>query len=318
MVLGLATLLVVIGAKPFFVGGYHEIKQKSPGMMSLISLAVIISYLYSSAVVLGLTGHDFFWELAMLITIMLLGHYIEMKATMSAGDALGSLTKLIPSEAILVHDNHLMTVSVSDLKLNDVVLVKPGEKIPVDGFIIEGSSTLDESMITGEAVPVEKKVHDEVIAGTINGDCVIKVQINIVGADTYMQKVIKLISDAQSTRSKTERIAIVFAKYLFYISIIAAVITAIAWSLTEASTDFVLERVATVIIIACPHALGVAIPLVTSRTTSIAAQAKIEEMESKGYELSEAVAKNLVYWYNREKEQTYLIVLPQLTFERIL
>lgn len=272
VVLGLATLLVVIGGKPFFVGGYHEIKQKSPAMMSLISLAVIISYLYSSAVVLGLSGHDFFWELAMLITIMLLGHYIEMKATMSAGDALGSLTKLIPSEAILVHDDHLMTVAVSDLKLNDVVLVKPGEKIPVDGFIIEGSSTLDESMITGEAVPVEKKVHDEVIAGTINGDGVIKVQINKVGADTYMQKVIKLINDAQSTRSKTERIANIFAKYLFYISITAAVITAISWSLTEASTDFVLERVVTVIIIACPHALGVAIPLVTSRTTSIAAQ----------------------------------------------
>lgn len=272
VVLALASILVVLGGKPFFVGSYHELKQKSPGMMSLIALAVFISYIYSGAVVFGLAGHDFFWELALLITIMLLGHYIEMKSTLSAGDALNSLTKLMPSDAHLVHGDHIMVVPIKDLKLNDIVLVKPGEKVPVDGYIVEGASSLDESMITGEAVPVEKKVSDEVIAGTVNGDGVIKVKITKVGSDTYIEKVIKLVNDAQNTRSKTERLANVFAKYLFYISIVTALITATLWTINGASTDFILERVVTVIIIACPHALGVAIPLVTSRTTSIAAK----------------------------------------------
>ncbi len=271
LVLILATILMVLGGKPFFEGAYHELKKRSPGMMSLIALALIISYSYSTAVVFGLSGHDFFWEFSMLITIMLLGHYIEMKSGEAAGDALKALTSLMPSDAILLKDGRQTLVSVSDLKLNDVVLVRPGEKVPVDGFIIEGSSSFNEAMITGEALPVNKGVSESVIAGTINGDGIVHVKINKLGEDTYLKQVIKLVNDAKLSQSKTERIADVFAKYLFYLAIAAALITALFWILNKSEPSFILERVVTVIIITCPHALGLAIPLVTSRTTSIAA-----------------------------------------------
>ena len=272
IVLILSTILLILGGKPFFVGAVDEIKAKSPGMMSLIALALFISFTYSTAVVFGLDGHDFFWEFAMLITIMLLGHYIEMKSQVAAGDALKSLSELMPSEATLISGEELLTVKTDSLKLNDVVLIRPGEKVPVDGIIIEGTSSFNESMITGESLPVERKLNDFVIAGTINGDGIVKVLINKIGEDTYINQVIKLVDEASKNRSKTERLADVFAKYLFYLSILAALITTIAWIIVGKDSNFILERVVTVIIIACPHALGLAIPLVTARTTSIAAQ----------------------------------------------
>lgn len=272
IVFALSTILVIYCGKPFFTGAWDELKQKSPSMMSLIAMAVLISYLYSSATVFWLDGHDFFWELATLIAIMLLGHYLEMKSSMAASSALTSLTKLMPSQANLVVGNEIKEVSVSDLKLADIVLVRPGDKVPVDGIIVDGTSTLDESMITGESVPVKKEIDEEVIGGTINGDGAIKVRITKLGSDSYLQQVIALVESAQKNRSKTQRLADTFAKYLFYLSIVFATGTAIYWSLAGATTEFVLERVVTVIIIACPHALGLAIPLVTSVSTSIAAK----------------------------------------------
>ncbi|WP_026390405.1 copper-translocating P-type ATPase [Haploplasma axanthum] len=268
----LATVLVLIGGKPFFVGAKDELKKKGPAMMSLISLAVGISYIYSSAIVFGLKGHDFFWELATLITIMLLGHYLEMKSAVAASNALTSLTKLMPSEANLVREDKIVVTKISDLKISDIVIVKPGDKVPVDGIITEGKSTLDESMITGESVPVLKEINDDVIGGTINGDGSIYVRVTKLGKDTYLEQVITLVNDAQMNRSKTQRLADTFAKYLFYLAIVIASITAIVWSFSGKPADFVLERVVTVVIIACPHALGVAIPLVTSVSTSIAAK----------------------------------------------
>jgi|SRR5690625_738298 len=272
VILILATIISVYPGKPFFTGAYDELKRKTPGMMSLISLAIIISYSYSTATLFGLKGNDFFWELATLIVIMLLGHYIEMKSSEKAESELKSLNELMPSEATLFKDGKTKTVSISDLNINDIVLVRPGEKVPVDGIITKGESTFDESMITGESVPVLKNKDDELIAGTINGDNIVLVKVLKLGKDTYLEQVIKLVSDAKLNRSKTERLADVFAKYLFYISIIAATLTAIIWILSGASSNFVLERVVTVIIIACPHALGLAIPLVTSVSTSIAAK----------------------------------------------
>lgn len=272
VVLALSTVVVVYTGKPFFIGAYHELKKKSPGMMSLIALAVSISYIYSAATVFGLAGHDFFWELATLVSIMLLGHYLEMKSSVAASDALASLTKLMPSDANLVLGDKIKIVKVSDLKLQDVVLIRPGDKVPVDGIIIDGETALDESMITGESVPVTKRNDDEVIGGTINGDGVIKVKVTKLGKDTYLQQVVNLVDHAQRNRSKTQRLADVFAKYLFYISIAAALVTATYWASVGQSTEFILERVVTVIIIACPHALGLAIPLVTSVSTSIAAK----------------------------------------------
>lgn len=268
----LSTILLIYGGKPFFVGAWHELKAKSPAMMSLIAVAITIGYTYSSAVVFGLTGHDFFWEIATLITIMLLGHWLEMKSSVAATNELTALTKLMPSEANLMIGSTIKTVSVSELKMGDVVLVKPGDKVPVDGVIIEGTSTLDESMITGESVPVKKDVEDQVIGGTINGDGVLKVKITKLGSETYLQQVITLVENAQKNRSKMQRLADTFAKYLFYLSMTFAIGTSIYWGLNGYSTEFILERVVTVIIIACPHALGVAVPLVTSISTTIAAK----------------------------------------------
>src|SRR5690554_155259 len=219
-------------------------------MMSLIAVAITIGYTYSSAVVFGLTGNDFFWEIATLITIMLLGHWLEMKSSVAATNELTALTKLMPSEANLMIGSTIKTVSVSELKMGDVVLVKPGDKVPVDGVIIEGTSTLDESMITGESVPVKKDVEDQVIGGTINGDGVLKVKITKLGSETYLQQVITLVENAQKNRSKMQRLADTFAKYLFYLSMTFAIGTSIYWGLNGYSTEFILERVVTVIIIA--------------------------------------------------------------------
>ncbi|MBN3490218.1 copper-translocating P-type ATPase [Acholeplasma equirhinis] len=273
VVLIFATAIFAYGGWPFFSASYYELKAKEPAMMSLVALSITISYVYSVLVTFGLSGMDFYWELVTLIDIMLLGHFLEMKSSMVASDALQSLTKLLPSEAhLIINDNETKDVPLSELKKHQIVLVKPGEKVPVDGDIVKGESAIDESMVTGESNPVVKTINDQVIGGTINGDGLLEVKISKLGEETYLSQVVKLVNDSLGNKSKTQRLADIAAKYLFYVSITVALLTWLAWGLVGESQEFILEKVVTVIVIACPHALGVAIPLVTSISTTLAAK----------------------------------------------
>lgn len=268
----LSTIVFFYGGKPFLLGAWSEIKEKAPGMMLLISLAIVTAYVYSTLTAFFIEGSDFYFELATLIVIMLLGHWIEMKSIMGASKALEELIKLMPKEAHkLDATGNIVDVSVEDLKPGDQILVKPGEKIPLDGKIFEGHSTVDESMLTGESVPVEKTMGMEAIGGAINGEGILKINVSKTGSDTYLAQVIQLVSDAEKTKSKAQGFADTAAKWLFYVAIVAGVITLAYWW-TTGDFDTALERMVTVLIIACPHALGLATPLVTSRSTSIAAK----------------------------------------------
>lgn len=269
----LSTVLFIYGGKPFLTGAKDELKEKSPAMMTLIAFAISIAYIYSSLTVFIIKGNDFFWELATLIVIMLLGHWIEMKSIMGASRALDELIKLMPEEAHLIkEDGQIVDVPVKQLKAGDAVLVKPGEKIPIDGLVFDGISSVDESMISGESVPVEKEKDDEIVGGSINGDGLLKFKVNKVGDETFLSQVIKMVSEAQASKSKTQRLADVAAKYLFYIAMTSGIITAVVWAILGKDINFVMARAVTVIIICCPHALGLAIPLVTSVSTSIGAK----------------------------------------------
>lgn len=269
----LSTVLFIYGGKPFIQGAVTELKEKSPAMMTLIAMAITVAYIYSSLTVFVLEGNDFFWELATLIVIMLLGHWIEMKSVMGASRALSELMKLMPETAHVIDENgDLIDTLVKKLTAGDKVLIKPGEKVPIDGIVYEGQSSVDEAMITGESVPVEKSVDDDIIGGSINGEGILKFEVTRTGEETFLSQVIKLVRDAQASKSKTQRLADVAAKWLFYIAITIGVLTFIVWLLFGASLDFAIERAVTVIIISCPHALGLAIPLVTAVTTSIAAK----------------------------------------------
>ncbi len=269
----LSSVLFFYGGKPFLTGARDELKERSPAMMTLIAFAISIAYIYSTAAVFVLKGNDFFWELATLVSIMLLGHWIEMKSVMGASRALDELIKLLPEEAHLIQkDGTTKDVKVSDLKAGDSILVKPGEKIPIDGEIFEGTSEINEAMITGESVPVAKTQGDEVIGGALNGDGLLKFTVSKVGDDTFLSQVKRLVEEAQNSKSKNQRLADTAAKWLFYIAASSGTITFIAWMLIRGDIAFAIERAVTVIIIACPHALGLAIPLVTSMSTSIAAK----------------------------------------------
>ncbi|WP_404454198.1 copper-translocating P-type ATPase [Oceanobacillus kapialis] len=268
----LSTVVFFYGGKPFLLGAWDEIKAKAPGMMLLISLAIVTAYVYSSLTAFFIEGSDFFFELATLIVIMLLGHWVEMKSVMGASKALEELIKLMPKEAHKIDTSgNIVEVSVEDLQPGDQILVKSGEKIPLDGEIFEGESAVDESMLTGESVPVEKEPGMEAIGGAVNGEGVLKINVNKTGSDTYLSQVIKLVSDAEKTKSKAQGFADIAAKWLFYIAVVSGIITISYWSITG-DFDFALERMVTVLIIACPHALGLAGPLVTSRSTAIAAK----------------------------------------------
>ncbi|MGN8647598.1 copper-translocating P-type ATPase [Gracilibacillus sp. HCP3S3_G5_1] len=268
----LSTIVFFYGGKPFLLGAWDELKEKSPAMMMLISLAIIAAYVYSTLTAFFIEGSDFFFELATLIVIMLLGHWIEMKSLMGASKALEELIKLMPKEAHkLDKSGNIVEVTVEDLQPGDLILVKSGEKIPIDGEIYEGESTVDESMLTGESVPVEKGPGMEAIGGSVNGDGVLKVKVSKTGNDTYLSQVIKLVSDAEKSKSKAQGFADIAAKWLFYVALVVGIITFAVWW-TNGDLDFALERMVTVLIIACPHALGLATPLVTSRSTSIAAK----------------------------------------------
>lgn len=268
----LSTIVFFYGGKPFLVGAWDELKARNPGMMMLISLAIVTAYVYSTLTAFFIEGSDFYFELATLVVIMLLGHWIEMRSIMGASKALEELIKLMPKEAHkIVENGDIVEVSVEDLVPGDQILVKSGEKIPIDGEIFEGESTVDESMLTGESIPVEKGPGMEAIGGAVNGEGVLKIRVNKTGSETYLSQVIQLVSDAENTKSKAQGFADIAAKWLFYVAVVVGIVTLAYW-VTTGDFEFALERMVTVLIIACPHALGLAGPLVTSRSTSIAAR----------------------------------------------
>ncbi|KRG13954.1 ATPase [Virgibacillus soli] len=269
----LSTIVFFYGGWPFLTGAKDEIKDKSPGMMTLISLAIVVAYVYSSAAAFGLVGEDFFWELATLIDIMLLGHWIEMRSVMGASRALEELAKLMPSEASVIDENgDVKVVNITDLRQGDHVLVRPGEKVPVDGEIIDGKSTIDESMLTGESVPIDKGIGDEAIGGSVNGEGSLTISIKKTGEGTYLSQVIKLVKEAQESKSKAQDLANRAAKWLFYGALFAGLLTFIIWIALGYPVSFAIVRMVTVLIIACPHALGLAAPLVVAVSTAIAAK----------------------------------------------
>lgn len=269
---GLGTIVYFYGGWPFLKGFWSEIKSGSPGMMTLISMAISVAYFYSSATVFGLKGVDFFWELATLIAVMLIGHWIEMKSVLGASKALQLLVSMMPAEAHRVTDNNVEDIKLEDLLKDDVMLVKPGEKVPADGIIIEGSSYLNESMLTGESKPVKKDKQDKVIGGSVNGNGSLKVKVEHTGKDSYLNKVITMVEEAQKTKSKMQNLSDKAAKWLTYIALLIGFGTLTVWLLLGFPFVFALERMVTVMVIACPHALGLAIPLVVAISTAVSAQ----------------------------------------------
>ncbi len=269
----LSSFVFFFGGYPFLKGMVDELKKKQPGMMTLISVAVSVAYFYSSAVVFGLEGKVFFWELATLIDIMLVGHWIEMKSVMGASKALEELAKLMPSDAhLLQDDDSIVEVPLAQLKSGDKVLVKPGEKIPADGVAIKGASSVNESMLTGESKPVIKNAGDKVIGGGINGEGSLVIQVERTGKDSFLSQVIDLVKEAQESKSKTQDLANRAAFWLTIIAILGGGITMFIWLVIMGENlAFALERTVTVMVITCPHALGLAVPLVVAVSTAISA-----------------------------------------------
>ncbi|WP_396121423.1 heavy metal translocating P-type ATPase [Apilactobacillus apisilvae] len=278
IVLILGSILFFYCSTPFFSGAKGEIKNKKPEMMSLITLGISVAYVYSvySVVandILNITPkvNDFFWELSTLIVIMLLGHRIEMNSIMNAGSAINKLSKLLPDSAHLISENgDIKDVSTNKLAVGNSILIKSGEQIPADGKIYDGSTSVNESLVTGESRSVNKQTNNDVIGGSINGDGTIKVKISGTGSSGYLSKVKNMVQEAQSSKSKTETAANQVASYLFYAALVVAIIAFVAWSFVR-GVSFAIPVTVTVLIIACPHALGLAVPLITSRTTSLAA-----------------------------------------------
>lgn len=268
----LSSIVFFYGGWPFLKGLVGEMRAKNPGMMTLVAFAISVAYIYSVATVFGLEGMDFFWELATLILIMLLGHWIEMKSVAGASRELELLVQLMPDDAHLVNGDKVTEVKTETLKEGDVILIKPGEKIAADGIIAEGESYLNESMLTGEAKPVGKSKGDKVIAGSINGNGAIKVTVAHDAKDSYLSQVIKLVQDAQKSKSKTQLIADTAARWLTLIAIVAGITTFLVWYLSGKDLAFSIERMVTVIVICCPHALGLAVPLVVAKSTALSAQ----------------------------------------------
>ncbi len=268
----LSSIVFFYGGWPFLKGLVGELRAKNPGMMTLVGFAISVAYIYSVATVFGLKGMDFFWELATLILIMLLGHWIEMKSVAGASRELELLVQLMPDDAHLVHGEHILDVKTETLKGGDIILIKPGEKIAADGIITEGNSYLNESMLTGESKPVEKGEGDSVIAGSINGNGAIKVAVSHGTKDSYLSQVIKLVQDAQKSKSKTQLIADRAARWLTLIAIAAGITTFLVWYLSGKDLAFSIERMVTVIVICCPHALGLAVPLVVAKSTALSAK----------------------------------------------
>lgn len=270
---GFSSAVFWYGGWPFLKGLFEEFKLHRPGMMTLVSVAITTAYLYSGAVVFGLTGKMFFWELATLVDIMLVGHWIEMKSVMGASRALEELAKLMPSDAHkLMPDGSVKDVPLGELAVNDQVLIKPGEKIPADGVIVAGESSVNEAMLTGESTPVAKKTGSKVIGGAINGEGSLTIEVKGTGKDSFLSQVIDLVKQAQESKSKTQDLANTAALWLTIVTLGGGVITLFIWLvLVGQDFAFAIERTVTVMVIACPHALGLAVPLVVAVSTALAA-----------------------------------------------
>lgn len=270
---GFASAVFWYGGRPFLKGLFNELKTRKPGMMTLVAVAITTAYLYSSAVVFGLTGKMFFWELATLVDIMLLGHWIEMKSVMGASKALEELAKLMPSDAHkLMPDGNIKDVPLDELAVADKVLIKPGEKIPADGVIVDGESSVNEAMLTGESTPVAKKTDGKVIGGSINGEGSLTIEVKGTGKDSFLSQVIDLVKQAQQSKSKTQNLADTAAMWLTIIALSCGGITFLIWLLLiNQEFAFAIERAVTVMVITCPHALGLAVPLVVAVSTALAA-----------------------------------------------
>ncbi|MDD1682370.1 MAG: cadmium-translocating P-type ATPase [Methanoregula sp.] len=282
--LALASAVYFYGGYPFLKGIVRELRARTPGMMTLIAVAISVAYFYSAAVVFGLKGEGFFWELATLIDIMLLGHWIEMKSVLGASRALEELVKIMPQDAHLLKAHETTTVKVSELLPGDRVLIKPGEKVPVDGVIIDGSSSMDESLLTGESKPVSKHPGDKVIGGAINGEGSVVAEVNKTGKETYLNQVITLVQQAQESKSRAQDLANRAALYLVIIALGVGTITFTGWLVLGQELGFAIERAATVMVIACPHALGLAVPLVIAVSTALAAQSGLLIRERQAFE----------------------------------
>ncbi|MCL7488452.1 MAG: heavy metal translocating P-type ATPase [Desulfobulbaceae bacterium] len=269
---GLATVVFFYGGWPFLKGLVDELRGKQPGMMTLIGVAIIVAYTYSSAVVFGLPGKVFFWELASLIVVMLLGHWIEMRSVMGASGALEELVKMMPSEAHRLMDNgKTEDVPVSELEKGDRVVIKPGEKVPIDGIVVEGHTSVNEAMLTGESALVEKQKDDEVIGGAVNGESSITIEVRKTGDETYLSQVVDMVKKAQESRSRSQDLADRAALWLTIIALTVGFATLGIWLMIGKEFVFSLERMVTVMVITCPHALGLAVPLVVAVSTSLAA-----------------------------------------------
>ena len=265
-------VVFLVGGIPFLQMALPELRKRQPGMMTLISLAIVVAFVYSLATQFVIRGQGFFWELVTLIDVMLLGHWIEMRSVRRASRSLDELAELMPDQAERILDNgQSEKVPIDELEVGDLVLVRPGASIPVDGVIEEGNSQVNEAMITGESKPVGKSQGDQVIGGTINGDGSLRVRVEAVGEETALSGIMRLVEEAQASKSDTQLLADKAAGWLFYAALVSALITAIAWIIAQGFDVEVVKRVATVLVIACPHALGLAIPLVVAITTSIAA-----------------------------------------------
>ncbi len=272
IILALSSFVFVYGGWPFLKGLFSELKSRNPGMMTLIALAISVAYFYSAAVVLGLEGKTFFWELATLIDVMLAGHWIEMRSVLSASSALEKLAELMPSTAHRKKDGEIEDVELSEIKKGDILVIKPGEKIPSDGVIQSGESYIDESMLTGESKPVQKSRADKLIGGSINGDGSLELEVQNTGEDSYLSKVITMVREAQEAKSKTQALSDKAAFWLTVAALTVGFATLAGWLISGRDFQFSLARMATVMVITCPHALGLAIPLVVSVSTTKSAQ----------------------------------------------
>ncbi|MCB2199138.1 copper-translocating P-type ATPase [bacterium] len=271
---GLSTILFFYGGWPFLKGMFSELGDHNPGMMTLIGFAISVAFIYSAIVSLGLPGKTFFWELATLIDVMLLGHWIEMKSVMGASKALEALTRLMPSRTTRIgKDGTTEEITLDELKKGDLVLIRPGEKVPADGIVQEGRSSVNEAMITGESAPVEKQADDELIGGSINGEGSLKVKVSGTGEDSYLSRMVSLVEEAQQSKSRTQNFADRAARWLTAIALISGTLTFLIWMIVgNDGVTFAIARAVTVMVIACPHALGLAIPLVVAVSTAQSAK----------------------------------------------
>ncbi len=273
LLFALASVVYFYGGWPFLRGFGEEITKRQPGMMTLIAVAISAAYFYSAAVIFGLPGVDFFWELATLIDIMLLGHWLEMRSVMGASGALEALVKLLPADAHrLRRDGTVDNVPVSALAVDDRVLIRPGEKVPTDGVILEGDTTLNESMLTGESRPVEKGVGNDVIGGSVNGEGAITIEVRKTGNQTYLAQVMDMVRKAQESKSRTQDIANRAATWLTLVALGSGALSLLVWMLLQNNLAFAMERAVTVMVISCPHALGLAVPLVVAVSTTLSAR----------------------------------------------